>query len=431
MIMTVKKLFNNDYFLSLFNKIYSILIGVVSSAFYVRYLGLEFKGMYSYINEITTIIALIINFGIYQSYPFYYRRDGSSIYKKYVDIFIFQFLIYCIVSLAVGFVFGEKNTVTVLVCLQLPFFVLKTQLDNVVLVEKLRIYMMVDMILKTILSIVYFLLWMFAPVHISYVVITVASTNLLVSIVYLLFTDYKISIDILKPNIKFIREVMLFGFFPMLSTLLMTLNYSVDIIFLEKIGDPVELSLYSVAAVLINYVWIIPNAFKEVLISKVARSDAEDQVAFSCRISILITFICLIGFSAIGRFVVSLVFGNSFSGCYLVTLVLFIGAFSMIFFKMLGVVFVAEGKRKEYFVILLISVVINVLANYLLIPVCGMYGAAVASVASYTVCGISFLMRYCKWKETRMMNYLLLQKSDLLSIIRYFKKGGNDEKTGI
>ena len=63
-------LFKNDYTLSIFDKVFSIIAGVISSGFYVRYLGLEYKGIYSYINEIATIIALIINWGIYQSYPY-------------------------------------------------------------------------------------------------------------------------------------------------------------------------------------------------------------------------------------------------------------------------------------------------------------------------------------------------------------------------
>ena len=190
------------------------------------------------------------------------------------------------------------------------------------------------------------ILWLTAPIHVRYEVLTVASTNFLISIVYLKGLLYRFSYHNLKPDLNFFKEVVIFGVYPMLSALLMTLNYSVDIIFLEHLSTPNELSLYSVAAVLINYVWLIPNAFKEVLISKIAKSDSNDQISFSCRISLLITLICLIGFAIVGRKVVGIVFGVDFIECYLVTLVLFIGAFSMIFFKMLGVAFVSEGPQK-------------------------------------------------------------------------------------
>lgn len=410
-------LLRRDYTLSLFNKAYSIVIGVVSSAFYVRYLGLEYKGTYSYINEIATIIALIINFGIYQSYPFYFRKKGHEIYEKYVNTFLLQFLLYLLVSTAVLPAF-QNNIVIVFVCLQLPFLVLKTQLDNVVLVEKIRLYMWVDMALKTVLAIIYFLLWMFAPVQIGYLVACIAVTNLIVCVVYIYATGYKLSLRSLIPDLPFIKEVVKFGFFPMLSALLMTLNYSVDIIFLKNMGDPVELSLYSVAAVIINYVWVIPNAFKEVLISRVARSESDDQVAFSTKISLLVTLVCLAGFAILGKLAIRIVFGADFIGCYLVTIVLFIGAFSMIFFKMLGVVFVAEGKQKEYFVILLISVIANLIANFLLIPIWGMYGAAIASVASYTICGFAFLLSYCKWKDKKMRRYIFVTREDIRLLLK-------------
>lgn len=413
----------NDYALSLFNKIYSILMGIISSAFYIRYLGLEYKGTYSYINEIATIIGLIVNFGIYQSYPFYYRKYGHKVYEKYISTFLSQFLIYTIAATVVASVFNA-NMVVVLACAQLPCLVLKTQMDNVIMVENIRIYMWIDMGIKTVLTIIYFLLWMFAEVHISYVVFAVALTNFVVSIIYLYVTHYRPSIKSLKLDVTFMGEVMRFGFYPMLSALLMTLNYSVDILFLKNMGTAEELSLYSVAAVIINYVWVIPNAFKEVLISKVARTEADDQVAFSCRLSILITLVCMIGFCILGKYAIGLVFGKEFAKCYLVTIVLFAGAFSMIFFKMLGVVFVAEGKQKTYFIILLISVIANLIANYTLIPLWGMYGAAIASVTSYTICGVAFLITYCKWKKTTLIKYVFISKTDVQSILGLVRKKG-------
>ena len=49
-----------DYMLSMANKIYSILIGLLSSVFYIRYLGLEYKGTYSYIGEVAGILTILI-----------------------------------------------------------------------------------------------------------------------------------------------------------------------------------------------------------------------------------------------------------------------------------------------------------------------------------------------------------------------------------
>lgn len=406
-----KRVIHNDYALSLFNKIYSILIGVVSSAFYIRYLGVQYKGTYSYINEIANILGLILNFGIYQSYPFYYRKYGRSIYDKYVGIFIKQFLLYSILFSSIATLLHADETIF-LIFIQISALVLKTQLDNVILVERLPLYMWADMAVKTVLALLYFLLWKFAPVHVSYVVFSVLLTNLAVSIAYLLATHVKISKVWNAATKDFTKEVIVFGFYPMLSALLMTLNYSVDIIFLRFMCDTRQLSLYSVAAVIINYVWIIPNAFKEVLTSRIAREDSDERVAASCRISLLITAVIFIGFALLGRLAIRIVFGEDFLGCYGVTLVLFIGAFSMIFFKMLGVVFVAEGRQKEYFVILLISVIANVIANSLLIPIWGMYGAAIASVASYSVCGFTFLRRYCTWKNTNLKRYIF-NKNDI------------------
>ena len=415
------KILENDYILSIVNKVYSIFIGLVSSIFYIRYLGLEYKGAYTYINEITSIIAIFANLGIYQSYPFYFRKEGHGILNKYINIFLLQFVVYSALACVCG-LYLVREMALVYVCIQVPFLVFRTQMDNIILVENLKLYMWLNMGIQAVLAVMYFLLWLMMPVSIGYVVGCAVITNITVCILYLRSMHFNITQKCFIPDMTFLREVIHFGFFPMLSALLMTLNYSVDIVFLRFMGENAELSLYSVASTIILYVWVIPNAFKEVLIARVARENSDDQVAFSTRVSLFITFVCLIGFAVIGKVAIRIMFGVDFEDSYFVTLVLFIGAFSMIYFKMLGVVFVTEGRRIIYFTILFISVVVNVAANYFLIPIYGMYGAAFASVVSYTVCGFVFLLVYCKWKNKMLKDYFFINKNDIYMIINSVKE---------
>ena len=414
-VKSLVKLVKSDYGLSLLGKVLSIVIGLLSSIFYIRYLGIEFKGEYSYINEISSIAALILNFGIYQSYPYYYRRLKQEVYAKYVKIFSTQFVVYSIIVMTLFFL--PNNTLVVkLVLIQIPVLVLKTQLDNIVLIERFRLFVIMDIIYKSALCLFYFFLWLFADSSLIYMVIGVTIINLVFCELYLLFTrriklEFKLDIDV-----AFLKDVIKFGFFPMLSALLLTLNYSADIIFLRILGDSKELSLYSTAAIVINYVWIFPNAFKDVLIGQVARKYDENRVAFSVKISLFITMIVFIVFLILGKLAIRIVFGKDFIGCYEIILVLFLGTFSMIFFKMFGTVFVTEGKRVLYFVILLISVIANLIANYVLIPILGMYGAGISSVVSYDICGIAFLIAYCRYKKTKISQYFIFTRKDIAEI---------------
>ncbi len=187
-----------------------------------------------------------------------------------------------------------------------------------------------------------------------------------------------------------------FGFIPMLSGFLATINYSIDIIFLKKIGLPDELSLYSLAANIVNYVWLIPDAFKSVLFSKSAKSFDVESIELSSQISISFIALCFIGFAILGKPILNILYGSDFDNSYGPTLLLIIGAFSMSIYKILGIVLVSQGKRIAHFISLAISALVNVALNALLIPKIGMYGAGIASVCSYTICGIGLMIYFCK-----------------------------------
>ena len=88
---------------------------------------------------------------------------------------------------------------------------------------------------------------------------------------YMLFNKPKIT---LKLNSKLMtREVLKFSFFPMLTSLLTILNYNMDVIILNFFVENREIGLYSLAVTFASMLWIIPDAFKDVLFNKTAQND--------------------------------------------------------------------------------------------------------------------------------------------------------------
>ena len=404
-----KKLFRNDYFQSVFTKIFKLCIGLFASAFLTRYLGLQFKGDSAFINQAVSVSGLILNLGIYQSYTYYYRQEGQEVFSKYMSLVISQFILYLIVAICIA-AFTRDITIT-LICLTVPFRVMHTQLDNIMLVQNVkskmqstRIFALVTMTFNLILLLVF-------PASVVYAVLAGIIVDILAISRY--FFKEKASIHLNTVETKFALRILRFGFLPMLSALLVTLNYSVDIFFLKRIGTQPDLSLYSVAAGIMNYVWLVPDAFKDILYSRVARNNQKSSVAFSTKFSLLFLIITTLGFAVLGKPFISIMYGKDFIPSYNVTLVLFLGVYSMIFFKIFGIVMLAEGRRVPFFVILMFSVVLNVILNYALIPSYGMYGAAYASVGSYNLCGILFLIYFSKTNHIHIRDLILINKSDI------------------
>ena len=410
----IGKVIKNDYILSLLAKVVKIFIGLLATSFLTRYLGIVNKGEYTFINQVISVCGLIFNFGIYQSYAFYYKKRGPVVFNKYISITLFQFIVYIILGGVISVL--AKSLVVTLICITLPFQVMRMQMDNIMLVQNVRSRMQSTMLFSvaSMFANLVLLLALYLEVLPSSVIPAIIVVILMDSLAVIrYFVKERENIKFTSVDFGFAKEVLKFGYLPMLSALLVTLNYRVDIFFLKNAGVPLELSLYAVAAGIMNYMWLIPDAFKDVLFSRVARNNGESAIAFSVKFSLAFLLLTTIGFAVFGKLFISLMFGDEFLPSYDVTMVLFLGVYSMIFYKMFGIVMLAEGKRVPYFLMLLASVILNVVLNYILIPDYGMYGAAYASVGSYNLCGIMFLIYFSKSKKIPIKKLLLINKGDI------------------
>lgn len=420
-----KSILSNDYALSVFSKIFTMVVGLLSSAFLTRYLGVLNKGDYAFVTQAVNVAVLVLNLGMYQSYSFNYRKQGDAIFQQYISLFGLQFAVYTLIAAAIAVLSGDL--LVCLIALMTPIQIMKVQMDNIMLVQHVKLRLVSNMLSSVLLMVCYAVLYFFF----ESALIPVAAVTVFIDvmIVGIYFGKTKALPRWQGIDWCMAKKILSFGFLPMLSALLVTLNYSVDIFFLKKLGDSVELSLYSVAAGIMNYVWLVPDAFKDIIFSRVARQkdqDANQSVAFSVKMSLVFLVIVTIGFVVVGRLFISLMYGSDFLNSYGVVLVLFLGVFSMIFFKIFGIVLMAEGRRVAHFAILLVSVILNVILNAILIPIYGMYGAAWASVGSYNLCGILFLFYYARLKKIKIRTILLVNKED----VRMLKPSAFRKNTG-
>ena len=77
-------------------------------------------------------------------------------------------------------------------------------------------------------------------------------------------------------------------------------------------------------------------------------------------------------------------------------MLLIAGIIPMSYFKIIGTLLLAQGKKGAYLGMLSASVAVNILCNMITIPLWGKMGAAMASVVSYAVAGFVFLGYYLK-----------------------------------
>ncbi|MBQ7595209.1 MAG: polysaccharide biosynthesis C-terminal domain-containing protein, partial [Clostridia bacterium] len=74
------------------------------------------------------------------------------------------------------------------------------------------------------------------------------------------------------------------------------------------------------------------------------------------------------------------------------------------------------------FILLFTAAAANIVLNYFLIKAMSINGAAIASMISYLLCGISFLVYFVKTTKTSPKELLFIKKEDVTGILRYIRK---------
>ena len=410
----LNKLKGKTYVSTLINRVMYAAVLFIANALISRALGVKLKGEYTWIINAAKIIAIVAGLGVYHSIPYFNRqkKEDDDIVQRYVNIFTLQAIIYALISVVIIAFTGVKISI-ISICVLVIMDTFSQELNMLILI--------VDIFKR------------------NKILLAGAYFNLITSgVCYLLFKDNVVAAIIVLamfkgfyiifylaamkkvPNpfgvsAKKIAQIIKFGYMPMLSFLLITLNYKVDLLMLKANSNvsAEALSYYSVGVQIAELAWFIPDVFKEVLFSKTAKKNNYDEVSAVLRISNAVLIVVILGVIAFGKIMIWLFYGAPFIPAYKVTIFIFLGIPAMSWFKIIYTLFNAQGRRKTSFFVLLLSACTNILVNYLVIPVLGIYGAALASVVSYSVCGIIFIFLYSRVSKDPVHKLILMRKSDI------------------
>lgn len=411
----ISRIFNNDFIISLIVKLFVIVTGLLSTIFLNRYLGVELKGEYAYYVNIVNLLVVVLNFGFSNIYSYAKRSKIENVKDKFYNISYIEFFAIVLFALILFFVFKFKISIFILILIATTN--LFNQLNVYILIDNIKYRQKINIIISLINMFLCFLVFLILTrnVEIGYFLLIIKDV---IGIALILLKEkIKFNISILDKQI--IKFWVKYGIFAMLAALLLTLNYKVDTIFIGNILTNVDTGIYSVAIAFAEYGWVIADSFKEVIQHKTSINDSIDDVNFAISVNLIIIFVYILFFSIFGNFIINIMYGSEYLPSVPITNVLLIGCISMIIFKLTAPVYLANGKQFFYLIVLAASAIINIVLNALLIPKFQLYGASIASIASYSTCGIVFYLKYIKdyklkWFEPiigiRKINFFLKER---------------------
>lgn len=418
----------NDYVHAIVLKVLCVILGFAYTIILSRYLGASLRGEYSIIQNYAGLIAIVIGGGIYQAYPFFKRKlkdkiEQNKLFTNILSNVFGLFLVYLIICITLAIFLPVSNRIKITLLI-IPTTYLYKQLNYIILIERPRKCNITDLILSIIDLTIVTILIIFTKANIM-----ICFAFLIIDkLIYALLPISNIGDNLKKVKPKIDKEMVKyvkFGFLPMLTVMLMTLNHKVDIIMLSffKNITTAEIGIYSLGVTLAEKVWIFPDTLTNILQSKLAIGKKEDEVAKISRISFNITLFCLLLVAIIGKPLIIFAYGKEYADAYLITLIILLGVLGMVFYKVVYSYNVVIGKRRINFILLLCSAIINIMFNAIFITKFGVIGAGIASLIAFIVCGFAFLLFFTFNSKISIKDMFIIKKEDFKTLSSIFKIG--------
>ena len=209
---------------------------------------------------------------------------------------------------------------------------------------------------------------------------------------------------------------------PMLMTATMSFVIGeTGLLILSKFGSNEEVGYYSIAVRLATLTAFILNAINTMAgpkFSELFHADKIDELFYvakkSAKLIFWLTIPILICLVILGKPILIIAFGNSFSSAYPALVILVSGQFVHCISGATGLFMNMTGNQTVYRNIIFFSAILNIIMNLLLTPRYGIYGAASAAMVSLISWNLAALF-YIKNKFGKTTGYF-----PLISLKKYF-----------
>lgn len=202
--------------------------------------------------------------------------------------------------------------------------------------------------------------------------------------------------------------------------LFQNLNYRFDTLLVSSLAGSAATGWYSTATGLAEIIWYLPNALSIVLFPVAAGLGARDSdvmIAKFCRWSLHLILLATTTLALVAPAAITLLYGNDFLPAAAAVRALAIGIVTNALFQVLGVRLAARNQLRALTWITLAGFLVNVLANFFLIPRWGFVGAGWASTISYSVTGLLTAWHFTRHSDVPWRELFIIPRAEFASVL--------------
>jgi O-antigen/teichoic acid export membrane protein len=383
---------------TLATRVVMIVNSVVAGVIVARWLGVTGVGELAVINVAVATVVQLASFGLPSSNTYFIAQDHAHFRAATINSLLFASVVGSLLAVALSVVssfrpdwFGFVSPRLILVAsIQIPFQLLTLIGLNILLAGgKIREFNLLDLasqsfvLINALLALIVFGLGLDALVKLN------TATSVLVPIaisVLLIKTAKDLAQSRWRADIALLRRMITYGLKFHISVLVGAIILRADLLVVNHFRGPAEAGVYSVATQFSLLLMLLPGVIATLLFPRVtAEQDPSGETTWLVtRQTAVITLICCLATVPVS-FLLPLVYGSAFAESTTLLLILLPGVFLIGLESVLVQHFNALGLPRAIPVYWIVTLIVNLVLVFALVPQFGAYGAAIASTVSYAL----------------------------------------------
>jgi O-antigen/teichoic acid export membrane protein len=390
--------FSADVAWTLATRLLMIVNSVAAGIIVAHWLGAKGVGELAVVNVAVTTIVQLGSFGLPSSNTYFIAQDRAHFRAATINSLLFAAAVGSVCAVALSGLasvrpdwFGFVPTELIrIAALQIPFLLVTLIGLNILLaLGKLREFNLLDLVGQSFLLVNALLILVVLRQGLDVLVTMNTITSVLVSlvvVVLLVAAGKKLVGFKWRVDVALLRRMIRYGLKFHISVLAGAIIFRADLLVVNHFRTPEEAGVYSVATQFGMLLMLLPSVIATLLFPRVtAEQDAHGETTWQVtKHTALIMLVCCLAAVPVS-FLLPLVYGAAFSEATTLLLILLPGVYLIGLESVLVQHFNALGLPRTIPVYWIVTLVVNLLLVFALVPQLGAYGAAIASTVSYAL----------------------------------------------
>ncbi len=224
-------------------------------------------------------------------------------------------------------------------------------------------------------------------------------------------------------NKTLLKQSLFYGGKGHLGNIAQFMNYRLDMFLVAFFLNVAAVGHYAIAVALAEKLWMIPGVMGVVLFPRISSVDKEEANRLTpkiTRITFLVVIVLALFLFILAKPLIALLFGEAYLPSVLPLFLLLPGVVFLTLTKILTSDLAGRGKTEYVAYCALTSLAVNIPLNFLLIPMYGIAGAAIASTIAYTLSTIVAVVGFTRISSVSYRDLLIIKRSDLTVFRKMF-----------